>query len=81
MCVSLLALRGLLTFPQDIVHINQTVMELQQLMNDMALMVEQDQNKINVIEKTAAQVRDDTERGFVPCLLGLNSGTDIDKPQ
>jgi t-SNARE complex subunit (syntaxin) len=56
-------------------------MELQQLMNDMALMVEQDQNKINVIEKTAAQVRDDAERGFVPCLLGLNSGTEIDKPQ
>jgi t-SNARE complex subunit (syntaxin) len=63
------------------VRINQTVIELQQLMNDMALMVEQDQNKINVIEKTAAQVRDDTERGFVPRLPGLNISTDIDKPQ
>jgi len=69
----------LLKLPQDIVRINQTVMELQQLMNDMALMVEQDQNKINVIEKNATQVQDDTEKGFVPRLMGLNWIADINK--
>lgn len=78
MCI-FTGLGKLLKLPQDIVRINQTVMELQQLMNDMALMVEQDQNKINVIEKNATQVQDDTEKGFVPRLMGLNWIADINK--
>ncbi len=45
--------------------------ELSQMMNDMALLVEQDQDKINQIEKNTAAVEVDTEKAYVlhlPCL-------------
>jgi len=48
----------------DIVKITETVAELQQLMNDMAVMVEEQGETINAIEQTADVVEKDVETGY-----------------
>jgi len=48
----------------DIVKITETVAELQQLMNDMAMMVEEQGETINAIEQTADVVEKDVETGY-----------------
>lgn len=47
----------------DILKIAETMNELQQLMNDMALMVEEQGETINQIEQTANVVEKDVETG------------------
>jgi syntaxin 1B/2/3 len=49
---------------EDIKRIEQTLAELAQLFNDMSVLVEQQDETINVIESTAANVEKDTEVGL-----------------
>lgn len=49
---------------EDIKKIERTLTELAQLFNDMSVLVEQQDETINVIETTAAQVEKDTEVGL-----------------
>ncbi|KAJ3476281.1 hypothetical protein NLI96_g11267 [Meripilus lineatus] len=49
---------------EDIKRIEKTLTELAQLFNDMSVLVEQQDETINVIETTAAQVEKDTEVGL-----------------
>ncbi|PVG02784.1 t-SNARE [Serendipita vermifera] len=48
----------------DILKITETVAELQQLMNDMAMMVEEQGETINTIEQTTAIAEKDVETGY-----------------
>ncbi|KAG8807162.1 Plasma membrane t-SNARE, secretory vesicle fusion [Serendipita sp. 399] len=48
----------------DIQRITQTMVELSQLMNDLALAVEKDEDKIRVIEQNAVKIEKDTEVGL-----------------
>ncbi|KAG8827117.1 Plasma membrane t-SNARE, secretory vesicle fusion [Serendipita sp. 401] len=48
----------------DILRITKTMVELSQLMDDLALAVEQDQDKINIIESNAEKVEKDAEQGL-----------------
>ncbi|KAN0076966.1 t-SNARE [Tylopilus felleus] len=50
---------------QDIQRIEQTIAELAQLFNDMSIMVEQQNDVINNVETTAANVEKDLEAGVV----------------
>jgi len=49
---------------EDIKKIERTLAELAQLFNDMSILVEQQEETINVIEETAANVEKDTEAGL-----------------
>ncbi|GJE95194.1 t-SNARE complex subunit [Phanerochaete sordida] len=49
---------------EDIKKIEKTLTELAQLFNDMSVLVEQQDEQINVIETTAAEVEKDTEVGL-----------------
>ncbi|EMD38443.1 hypothetical protein CERSUDRAFT_113604 [Gelatoporia subvermispora B] len=49
---------------EDIKRIEKTLTELAQLFNDMSIMVEQQDEQINIIETTAAEVEKDTEVGL-----------------
>jgi len=49
---------------RDIQKIERTITELAQLFNDMSMLVEQQDEKLDTIEKNAQQVQDDTEAGL-----------------
>ncbi|VDB82788.1 unnamed protein product [Peniophora sp. CBMAI 1063] len=49
---------------EDIKRIERTIAELAQLFNDMSILVEQQDETINVIEQTAANVETDVETGL-----------------
>jgi hypothetical protein len=50
---------------QDLQRIEQTIAELAQLFNDMAILVEEQGEQVKAIENTTQTVQTDTEAGYV----------------